>query len=294
MKTGMGTAAGRMIGVAALLIATFAVALAGTSAPANGYIMDADDRRPLSEQERGRFRSVGIIAVKWSLEDRLRRLGTAMLVGTPDTRHDVVLTAAHNFINPLTGRPHGNEFFFLTGDGTAVRITAAAMGRAFSSTGPITGSDVTRDWATALLEAPISVRYGALGLGVIDADGVRKANAARAAFVVIGYNPENRQLMISDRCTVIALRKRVGLVHDCDTTQGWSGGPLIMMDGGRPWVLGVSTAQATNRRERRYRFDSWNHFNVAAPISRDLRDAILHAAATGRLRGDHILDFGSR
>ena len=277
-----------------LLSAVVIASLAGTVRLAQAFVMDADNRRPFSEQERGSFQSVGIIAVKWSLEDRLRRIGTAILVGTPETRHDVILTAAHNFINPLTGRPHGNEFYFLTSDGAAVRITAASLGRTFSATGPVAGPDITRDWATALLEVPISQRYGALGIGVIDADGIQRANAARNAFAAIGYNPENRQLMISDRCTVIALRKGVGLVHDCDITQGWSGGPLLLLDDGLPWVIGVSTVQATNRRKRRYSFDPRDHYNVAAPISRDLRDSIVHAAETGRLRGDHILTFAPR
>lgn len=144
-----------------------------------------------------------------------------------------------------------------------------------------------------MLETQISDRYGALGLGVIDSNGLVLARKAAKEFAAIGYNPESRQLMISDQCTVVALRERIGLIHDCDTKKGWSGGPLIMMDDGVPWVIGISTLHVTARRGRHYTFDARRHFNAAAPIGRDLRDAIVNAAATGRLHGDNILNFSA-
>ena len=258
---------------------------------ASAYVMGEDDRRPLTDREKWRYQSVGVIAAKWSLEDKLRRIGTAVIVSSAGGSHDIIVTTAHNFIHHLSGRPHGNEFYFLTNRGEVIRVLGATLGRSFSSTDAVTLSDATKDWAIALLETPISREYGALGVGIIDHAGLQRAHRSDRKIFAIGYDPADRSLRISDKCSAFQLRLHIGIIHDCDTKPGWSGGPLVMIDAGKPWVIGISTLQVTEKRKRHRAFDPNRHYNVAAPIDRALRDRIIEMGRTGRLRGDHVMRF---
>lgn len=261
--------------------------------PTAGYafVMGEDDRRALTDDEAWRFQSVGVIAAKWSLDDKMRRIGTGILIAPPGSKRDMVLTTAHNFMNHLTGRPRANEFFFLTNRGEKIRILSAKLGQSFSSRGKINTAMAPRDWAVGILDRRISKSSGALGLGIVDAKGIAAARQSQIPMFAVGYDPESRDFRISDGCFAHLLRPGAGLIHDCDTKRGWSGGPLILMLDGKPWVVGILTLQVTEKRKRRREFHPRRHFNVATPTNTELRQLILRTGKSGRLTGDNVMRF---
>ncbi len=270
----------------------FAAALCFTpSIPGHAFVMGEDNRRALTADEAWRFQSVGVIAAKWSLDDELRRIGTGILIAPPGSKSDIVLTTAHNFMNHLTGRPRANEFFFLTNRGEKIRILSAKLGQSFSSRGKINTAIAPRDWAVGILERRISKRSGSLGLGIVDAKGVAAARHSNTPTFAVGYDPESRDFRISDGCVAHLLRPGTGLIHDCDTKRGWSGGPLILMVEGKPWVVGILTLQVTEKKKRRRNFHPYRHFNVATPTNTELQELIRQAGKSGRLRGENVLRF---
>jgi V8-like Glu-specific endopeptidase len=268
--------------------ATFCIA---TSIPGHAFVMGEDDRRALTDDEAWRFQSVGIIAAKWSLDDKMRRIGTGILIAPPGSKRDMVLTTAHNFMNHLTGRPRANEFFFLTNRGEKILILSAKLGQSFSSRGKINTAIAPRDWAIGILDRRISKRSGSLGIGIVDAKGIAAARQAHFPMFAVGYDPESRDFRISDGCVAHLLRPGTGLIHDCDTKRGWSGGPLILMMDGKPWVVGILTLQVTEKRKRRRNFHPRRHFNVATPTNTELQRLIRQIGKTGRLSGDNVLRF---
>lgn len=270
----------------------FAVTLCVTpSIPIHAFVMGEDNRRALTPDEAWRFQSVGVIAAKWSLDDDLRRIGTGILIAPPGSKSDIVLTTAHNFMNHLTGRPRANEFFFLTNRGEKIRILSAKLGQSFSSRGKINTAIAPRDWAIGILERRISTHSGSLGIGIVDANGVAAARQSNTPTFAVGYDPESRDFRISDGCVAHLLRPGTGLIHDCDTKRGWSGGPLILMVDGKPWVVGILTLQVTEKKKRRRNFHPYRHFNVATPTNTELQELIRQAGKTGRLRGDNVMRF---
>ncbi len=253
--------------------------------------MGEDNRRALTADEAWRFQSVGVIAAKWSLDDKLRRIGTGILIAPPGSKSDIVLTTAHNFMNHLTGRPRANEFFFLTNRGDKVRILSAKLGQSFSSRGKINTAIAPRDWAIGILERRISKQSGSLGIGIVDAKGVAAARQSNVPTFAVGYDPESRDFRISDSCVAHLLRPGTGLIHDCDTKRGWSGGPLVLMVDGKPWVVGILTLQVTEKRKRRRNFHPYRHFNVATPTNTELQQLIRQTGKTGRLSGENVMRF---
>lgn len=277
---------------ATLAALAFAAALSvAPSIPCYAFVMGKDDRRALTDDEAWRFQSVGVIAAKWSLDDKMRRIGTGILIAPPGSKRDIVLTTAHNFMNHLTGRPRANEFFFLTNRGEKIRILSAKLGQSFSSRGKINTKIAPRDWAIGILDRRISQRSGSLGLGIVDAKGVAAARQSNIPTFAVGYDPESRDIRISDRCVAHLLRPGTGLIHDCDTKRGWSGGPLILMVEGKPWVVGILTLQVTEKRKRRRNFHPYRHFNVATPTNTELQQLIRQTGKTGRLSGDNVMRF---
>jgi protease YdgD len=157
---------------------------------------------------------------------------------------DKVLTAAHCLYNRDDGRwtvPF--EVHFVAGYDRG-SFAAHAKAKSFvhdpkyDPTKATSLQQMARDWAIITLETPLKVKPVPLAAGsdqaIFQAQGTAGVNAA-------GYNGDwSEILMIHKGCRMLGMMaERPLMIHDCDTTFGASGGPLLRIDGDKAEIVGV-------------------------------------------------------
>lgn len=155
----------------------------------------------------------------------------------------LVLTAAHCLVAPRSRslvRP-GTVHFLLGYDrGRAVahaRVTAYRTGPGFRANPP---GPPASDWAVLTLDAPVGGPDRVLPL-------LPRAPAARTPLMLGGYQQDRREVLMADTgCRAVGLlgrgEGRPLLAHDCASTRGTSGAPVLAQGPDGRWgIAGIAS-----------------------------------------------------
>lgn len=157
---------------------------------------------------------------------------------------DKVLTAAHCLYNQNDGRwTQPFEVHFVAGYDRG-SFAAHARGKSFTHdpqydpTKAASVGQMARDWAIITLDQSLKLKPLSLSAGV---EGDVLAAQSKTGIDAAGYNGDwSEILMIHNGCRMLGMfAKRPLLIHDCDTTFGASGGPLLRVTGGKFEIVGV-------------------------------------------------------
>ncbi|MGH8002156.1 MAG: trypsin-like serine peptidase, partial [Brasilonema sp.] len=129
----------------------------------------------------------------------------------------------------------------------------------------------TNDWALIQLNKPIGRKYGYLGWKSLPSSTLIKN---QKKFIFVGYsgdfpNPKKRgydflsagpgwTASFQGKCSILGDEQNI-LSHDCDTTSGSSGGPILGVINGQPYIVALNNAE-------RKRFNGSTLMNLAVKI----------------------------
>ncbi|BAY20992.1 hypothetical protein NIES2100_07360 [Calothrix sp. NIES-2100] len=177
---------------------------------------------------------------------------------------DIVLTNAHCVIDPETHQLSQKIQFLPNVINGAVsnRRDIATVEQVIYGTN-FTGdnlSNQTNDWAIMKIDKPLGRKYGYLGWKSIPPAAL--INNKKQYFFV-GYsgdfpNPNKKGYEYLSAgpgwtagfqagCSIVKEEEGI-LLHDCDTAGGSSGGPLIGVIDGQPYIVALNNAEIKNRR----------------------------------------------
>ena len=176
----------------------------------------------------------------------------------------LMLTAAHCVFDTNTQRPRPAMTFALnlvngipSGEATPIRAWI----------GSTTPEQVrTSDWALVELDRDIGDQQAPITLQAISF-----ANALPAEVSLAGYNEDvNGGITASVHQGCSILEESDGrLFHDCDSTAGISGAPLLAFTQGDWHVVAISVSEFRNREQPPIHRDQWtrDYTNVAIPVT---------------------------
>ncbi|MBR8838718.1 MAG: trypsin-like peptidase domain-containing protein [Stigonema ocellatum SAG 48.90 = DSM 106950] len=175
---------------------------------------------------------------------------------------DIVLTNAHCVIDPETHQS-SKEILFLPNvinktvqdETDVVKVEQVLYGTDFTKGGV---ADQMNDWAIMRINQPLGRKYGHLGWKSVPSAALIK-NRGKLFFV--GYSgdfpdPSKKgyefltagkgwTASYQEGCSI--LREDSGvLYHDCDTAGGSSGGPIIGVIDGLPYIVALNNAERKN------------------------------------------------
>ena len=169
---------------------------------------------------------------------------------------DIVLTNAHCVIDPETGEFSKKiEFMPNTIDGQyqdIAQVEQVVYGTDFKQGRGIPHTD----WAIMKINQPLGRKYGYLGWKSIPTQTLVKNPDA---FFFVGYSSDfptqnYQQYFSAGRgwtasyeagCSIVGEQRGL-LLHDCATAKGSSGGAIIGVIGGEPYIVALNNAEKTN------------------------------------------------
>jgi protease YdgD len=171
---------------------------------------------------------------------------------------DVVLTNAHCVVDPETHK-FSKSLSFLPNliDGKVADKNDIAKAIEVYAGTDFTKNGDTEDWAFVKLNKPIGKKYGYLGWKVLPADVLIKQ---RKQYFFVGYSGDfpkpgvyedltagpGMTAGIQGQCSITGEKEGV-LLHNCDTTGGSSGGPIISWINGQPYIVALNNAEVKRR-----------------------------------------------
>jgi protease YdgD len=190
---------------------------------------------------------------------------------------NLVLTNAHCVINPETGKMSTRiQFMPNVIDGKyqdVAEVEEVIYGTDFKESSDISPND----WAIMKINQPLGRKYGYLGVKPIPTSTLIK-NPKSLFFV--GYSgdfpTEKYQKYFTagkgwtasrERGCSITQEDQGFLLHDCATSAGSSGGALIAVIGGDPYIVALNNAEAKNLRTGQ---DITNYAVKISTIQQDL------------------------
>ncbi|MBX3504594.1 MAG: trypsin-like peptidase domain-containing protein [Parvibaculum sp.] len=210
-------------------------------APSASNIFGHDDRRDIRPED-------GMSGVGTIVCEGTTRRPVGALIADPGRhvtpRFDVIVTVAHAFVGPGGGFLTDCAFHPGADAARAARIT-------FLKTGAVKlYRNWHNDWAVAVLDRRLPESLDRLVPLVLDETEATRLRAEGATFLLAGHNGERGPLQVSDRCGPMPKRfsdlngfdLRV-FNHDCDMMPGWSGGPLVLREGGVSYLIAVNSTQ---------------------------------------------------
>lgn len=215
-----------------------------------------DDRIPMLSQE---YPWSAIGRVQGTTTDAKSYHCTGTLIAD-----NMVLTNAHCVIDPETHQLSKKILFLpnvINGVVSNERDVATAdqviYGTDFKSDSTI---NQTNDWAIIKIDKPLGRKYGYLGWKSLATDALVR-NKEKLFFV--GYsgdfpdpNKKGYEHLSAGQgwtagfqagCSIVREEENV-LFHDCDTAGGSSGGPIIGLIDGQPYIVALNNAELKNRR----------------------------------------------
>lgn len=225
---------GPMMRVDALLFLVFGLAVL---APAQA--LELDRRRMLNAEEHVPWRGVGRVNIA---TETMLSMCTGTLIA-----EDLVLTAAHCVMDPLTGKPYRpSVVHFVAGWRLGHKVAARAAKRIavhpdyWLSENP-QPAQIAADLALIRLDGPIP-REQALPFEVAPAP------AEGTPLTLISYRRDRPHALTRQQgCEVVDVEGPV-MALGCDVTFGASGSPLFAEQGGQPRVVAVVSARGGDTR----------------------------------------------
>ncbi|WYM01702.1 MAG: trypsin-like serine protease [Gloeotrichia echinulata CP02] len=191
---------------------------------------------------------------------------------------NLVLTNAHCVIDPETGKL-STRIQFLPNVIDRNYRDVAEVKRVFYGTDFSQSSNLSsRDWAILKLNQPLGRKYGYLGWKSLPSATLI---SNRKAFYFVGYSKdfpnENYQKYFSAGpgwtasfeagCSIVGEESGF-LLHDCATAGGSSGGPIVAVIDGDPYIVALNNGEAKNLRTGQ---DIINFAVKVSTIEQDLR-----------------------
>ncbi|MHC5613728.1 MAG: trypsin-like serine peptidase [Nostoc sp.] len=218
-------------------------------------LIDWDDRIPMISREYP-WSTIG--RVQGTTTDARSYHCTGTLIG-----ENLVLTNSHCVIDPKT-QELSKQILFLPNlingvvpnkNRDIALVEEVIYGTDFTNDSI---TDQINDWAVMKINKPLGRKYGYLGWDSLPSSTLIKN---KKKFFFVGYsadfpNPDKKgyeflsagqgmTASFQEGCSIVREEQEI-LFHDCDTTGGSSGGPIIGLVGDEPYIMALNNAEITD------------------------------------------------
>lgn len=164
-------------------------------------------------------------------------VGSGVLINVKGAKHDVIATVAHSVLKPAGVKRENCNFYSGTYGTMVVPIDKWITGTPDPFVSDTHGNILRHDWAVGRLQRRISLAVGGAGyLSLTDEMLTQLINTGKARFLLVGYHPAERRLMVADGCQPVPtqpgdFREEVTeqYRHNCNAINGFSGAPLFVV-----------------------------------------------------------------